>query len=166
MNLSSWAIRSPIPTILLFLILSFAGFKAFHAMKVQNVPDMDLPTVSVSASLPGAAPPQLETEVARKLENAVATLQGVKNLYTKILDGQVSLASYRAFLIQAYYAGFGSMGHRRLDHGFRDRCRGTGRTEVGLDERTAVVTDLDAETASRQKIEEAMYGRRQMSRVR
>jgi multidrug efflux pump subunit AcrB len=93
MNLSSWAIRSPIPTILLFLILSFAGFKAFHAMKVQNVPDMDLPTVSVSASLPGAAPPQLETEVARKLEDSISSVQGLKNMRTTIQDGVVIISA-------------------------------------------------------------------------
>jgi len=93
MNLSSWAIRSPIPTVLLFLILSFAGLKAFHAMKVQNVPDMDLPTVSVSASLPGAAPPQLETEVARKLEDSISSVQGMKNMRTTIQDGVVIISA-------------------------------------------------------------------------
>jgi hypothetical protein len=51
------------------------------------VPDIDLPTVTVTASLPGAAPAQMETEVARKIENSVATLQGVKHIYTKVQDG-------------------------------------------------------------------------------
>ena len=58
-------------------------------MKVQNFPDIDLPTVTVTASLPGAAPAQLETEVARKIENSIATLQGVKHIYTKVQDGVV-----------------------------------------------------------------------------
>ncbi|MEY4235964.1 MAG: hypothetical protein RLZZ454_1222 [Pseudomonadota bacterium] len=58
-------------------------------MKVQQFPDLELPTVAVSASLPGAAPAQLETEVARKLENAIAPLQGLKNIYTKVQDGGV-----------------------------------------------------------------------------
>jgi multidrug efflux pump subunit AcrB len=43
--------------------------------------------VTVSATLDGAAPAQLETEVARKIEDSVATLQGVKNIYTRVLDG-------------------------------------------------------------------------------
>jgi multidrug efflux pump subunit AcrB len=60
---------------------------SFKAMKVQQFPDMELPTVTVSASLPGAAPAQLETEVARKLENAIASLQGLKNIYTNVQDG-------------------------------------------------------------------------------
>lgn len=89
MNLSTWSIRSPIPSILLFLVLSIAGLYSFHLMKVQSFPDMDVPTVSVSASLPGATPTQLETDVARKLEDSISSVQGLKNLRTTIQDGQV-----------------------------------------------------------------------------
>ena len=91
MNVSSWSIRNPIPAVMLFVLLTLAGLMAFRAMKVQNFPDLDLPTVSVTASLPGAAPAQLETEVARKLENAVASVQGVKHIYSKITDGVVAV---------------------------------------------------------------------------
>ncbi len=64
---------------------------AFRAMKIQNFPDIDLPTVTVTASLPGAAPSQLETEVARKIENSIATVQGVKHIYTKVQDGTATI---------------------------------------------------------------------------
>ena len=74
MNVSSWSIRNPIPAVLLFFLLTLAGLIAFRAMKIQNFPDIDLPMVIVTASLPGASPAQLETEVARKIENSVATL--------------------------------------------------------------------------------------------
>ena len=60
-------------------------------MKIQNFPDIDLPTVTVTASLPGASPAQLETEVARKIENSVATVQGVKHIYTKVQDGTATI---------------------------------------------------------------------------
>src|SRR5687767_11477269 len=93
MNVSSWSIRNPIPAVMLFVLLSFAGFLSFNAMKVQNFPDIDLPTVSVTASLPGAAPAQLETDVARKIENAIATLQGLKHIYTKVQDGAVTITA-------------------------------------------------------------------------
>ncbi|MFZ4537860.1 efflux RND transporter permease subunit [Propionivibrio sp.] len=86
-NVSSWSIRNPIPAILLFLLLTLAGLLAFKAMKIQQFMDIDLPTVTVTASLPGAAPAQMETEVARKIENSVATLQGIKHIYTKVQDG-------------------------------------------------------------------------------
>ncbi|MBS0309137.1 MAG: efflux RND transporter permease subunit [Proteobacteria bacterium] len=93
MNVSSWSIKNPIPALMLFVLLTFAGLISFSAMKVQNFPDIELPTVIVSASLPGAAPSQLETEVARKLENAIATVQGLKHLYTKVQDGGVTLTA-------------------------------------------------------------------------
>ena len=87
MNVSAWSIRNPIPGMLLFIMLTLLGLMAFKAMKIQNFPDIDLPTVTVTASLPGASPAQLETEVARKLENSIATLQGVKHIYTTVQDG-------------------------------------------------------------------------------
>jgi multidrug efflux pump subunit AcrB len=93
MNVSSWSIKNPIPAVMLFVLLTFGGMLAFKAMKVQNFPDIDLPTVNVSASLPGAAPAQLETEVARKLENSIATVQGLKHIMTKVQDGGVSITA-------------------------------------------------------------------------
>ena len=93
MNVSAWSIRNPIAGVMLFVLLTFAGLVAFNTMKVQNFPDLDLPTVTVSAALPGAAPGQLETEVARKLENAIATLQDLKHIYTKVQDGGVTITA-------------------------------------------------------------------------
>jgi multidrug efflux pump subunit AcrB len=90
-NVSAWSIRNPTPGILLFVMLTLVGVMSFRAMRIQQFPDIDLPTVTVTASLPGAAPAQMETDVARKLENSVATLQGVKHIYTKVQDGAVTV---------------------------------------------------------------------------
>ncbi len=91
MNISAWCIKNPIPAIMLFVMLTFAGLVSYQTMKVQNFPDLDLPTVNVTATLPGASPSQLETEVARKIENSIATLQGLKHIYTKVQDGVVTI---------------------------------------------------------------------------
>ena len=93
MNLSTWSIRNPIPALLLFILLTMLGLLSFKAMKIQNFPDIDLPTVIVSAALPGAAPAQLETEVARKLENSIATVAGIKHIYSKVQDGIVTVTA-------------------------------------------------------------------------
>ncbi|RZG87592.1 efflux RND transporter permease subunit [Acinetobacter sp. WCHAc060033] len=93
MNFSAWSIRNPIPSILLFIMLGLAGLLCFKWMKVQHFPDIELPMVTVSAALPGAAPPQLETEVARKIENSIATIQGLKNQYASIKDGVVTITA-------------------------------------------------------------------------
>ena len=87
MNFSTWSIKNPIPSVMLFIMLTLAGAMGFRAMKVQSFPDLDLPTVTVVASLPGASPQQLETEVVRKIENSVATITGVKHVYAKAQDG-------------------------------------------------------------------------------
>ena len=90
MNVSAWSIRNPIPAVLLFILLTVLGLMGFRAMKIQNFPDVDLPMVTVTATLPGASPGQLENEVARKIENSVAAVQGVKHIYSKIQDGSVT----------------------------------------------------------------------------
>ncbi|TXJ07087.1 MAG: efflux RND transporter permease subunit, partial [Alicycliphilus sp.] len=93
MNLSAWSIRNPIPAAMLFVLLTLAGLLSFSAMKVQNFPDMDLPVVMVTAALPGAAPGQLESDVARKIENAIATTQRLKHITTTLVDGTATIAA-------------------------------------------------------------------------
>jgi multidrug efflux pump subunit AcrB len=91
-NVSSWSIRNPTLAILLFVLLTLAGALGFAAMRVQNFPDMDLSTVTVTASLPGASPLQLETDVARKIEDSLAAVQGVKHIDTTLANGTAIIA--------------------------------------------------------------------------
>ncbi len=91
MNFSTWSIKNPIPSVMLFIMLTVVGLMSFKALTIQQFPDIELPSVTVTASLPGAAPSQMETEVARKIENAIATLDGVKNVYSKSQDGVSSI---------------------------------------------------------------------------
>jgi multidrug efflux pump subunit AcrB len=91
MNISTWCIRNPIPALMLFVMLTFGGILSFKAMQIQNFPDLDLPTVIITASLPGASPTQMETDVARKIENSLATLQGLKHIMTTLQDGSASI---------------------------------------------------------------------------
>ena len=93
MNVSAWCIKNPIAAIMFFVMLCFAGVVGYQRMLVQNFPDLEVPNIIVSASLPGASPAQLETEVARKMEGAMASLQGLKNIYTKVQDGEVTITA-------------------------------------------------------------------------
>ena len=93
MNVSAWCIKNPIAAMMFFVMLSFAGLLSYKSMKIQNFPDLDVPNINIVASLPGAAPAQLETEVARKIESALAPLEGLKHLYTKVQDGVVSITA-------------------------------------------------------------------------
>ena len=91
-NLSAWSIRNPLIVLVLFLLLTISGLVSFGFMRVQNQPDMDLPMVTIAASLPGASSGQLENDVARKIENALVDLQGVRHISTSISDGSVALS--------------------------------------------------------------------------
>ncbi|GGE07682.1 efflux RND transporter permease subunit [Rhizobium anhuiense] len=91
MNFSAFSIRNPVPAILLFVMLAVGGLLAFRQLPIQNFPDMDLPTISVTATLDGAAPAQLETEVARPLEDSFAALSYLDHVTTTITDGTVSI---------------------------------------------------------------------------
>lgn len=91
MNLATWSIRNPIPCVVLFAVATIAGLWGFRELPVKNFVDLDFPTVEVSLRLPGAAPAQLETEVARRVEDSLATLEGLKHITTRIGEGLVSM---------------------------------------------------------------------------
>ncbi|MBY5466051.1 efflux RND transporter permease subunit [Rhizobium leguminosarum] len=92
MNFSAFSIRNPVPAILLFAMLAVGGLLAFKHLPVQNFPDMDLPTIKITATLDGAAPAQLETEVARTIEDNLASLSYLDHVTTTITDGTVSIS--------------------------------------------------------------------------
>jgi multidrug efflux pump subunit AcrB len=92
MNFSAWSIRNPVPSLLLFIILTVLGIYSLHKLPIQDFPDMDLPTIKISASLEGTAPAQLETEVARKIEDKLASLSLLDHITTTITDGSVSIS--------------------------------------------------------------------------
>ena len=87
MNFSAWSIRNPVAPILAFFILMFLGWQSFNSLPITRFPNIDVPLVAVSVSQGGAAPAELETQVAKEVEDAVAGIAGVKNITTKITDG-------------------------------------------------------------------------------
>ena len=86
-NISSWAIKNPIPVILLFLLLTLSGVVGFMSMRINNYPDIDFPLVSIVAARPGAAPVEMEVQVTRIIEDSLSGLSGVRNTTSQITDG-------------------------------------------------------------------------------
>ncbi|MGN7998065.1 efflux RND transporter permease subunit [Sphingomonas sp. 22176] len=86
-NISAWAIRNPVPPIVLFLFLTIAGLVSFSRMDVNNSPDIDFPIVWISISQPGAAPSELETQITQKVESAVRSLQGIDEINSTVSEG-------------------------------------------------------------------------------
>jgi multidrug efflux pump subunit AcrB len=91
-NFSAWAIRRPLPSLMLFFVLCVAGLWGFWKLPVARFPDVSFPMVTVQVTLPGASPSQLETEVARKIEDSVATISGVKRVTSNVSEGLANTA--------------------------------------------------------------------------
>lgn len=87
MNFSAWAIHKPVPALLLFIVLTLAGWVGFQKLSVQNLPDMDLTTVTVTAGLPGSSAVSMETEVTRKIEDSLASLDRVEHITSTVTEG-------------------------------------------------------------------------------
>ena len=96
MNFSAWAIRNPVAPLLAFAMLLVLGYQAFFALPITRFPNIDVPFMLVTASQPGAAPAELETQVTKVIEDAVAGISGVKNVTSNISDGvSVSMIEFR-----------------------------------------------------------------------
>ncbi|MBK5958629.1 ABC transporter permease [Rhodoplanes elegans] len=86
-NISAWAIRHPVATVVLFVVLTMAGLVAYPGLRINNNPDIDLPAVVVTVQQPGAAPAELESQVTRRIEDAVAGLGDIKHITSTVYDG-------------------------------------------------------------------------------
>jgi multidrug efflux pump subunit AcrB len=86
-QISAWAIRNPIPPIVLFLALLLAGIVSFTQMGVSNMPDISFPAVMINVTQPGAAPTEMETQVTQKIESAVRSVNGVDEVSSSVKDG-------------------------------------------------------------------------------
>jgi len=86
-NISAWSIRKPIPTIVLFLCLTFAGLLSYPGLGIDANPNIDIPAVSVTVTQPGAGPTELEAQVTKKVEDAVAGIGNIDQLTSQVSDG-------------------------------------------------------------------------------
>ncbi|MEO0488254.1 MAG: efflux RND transporter permease subunit, partial [Cyanobacteria bacterium J06659_2] len=89
-NISGWSIRRPIPTIVLFLVLTLAGLVSFGQLGIDLNPNIDFPAVVVSVDQIGAGPEELETQVTKNIEDAVAGLGNIDEIRSTITDGSSS----------------------------------------------------------------------------
>jgi len=87
MNFVTWAIRNPVPVAMLFVILTVGGLFGFRSLGIQDRPDIAFPNISVSVSYAGSPPDQLEAEITRKIEDAVANVVGVRHITSTVSQG-------------------------------------------------------------------------------
>jgi len=91
MNLSSPFIRRPVATTLLTAAIALSGAVAFRALPVSALPQIDFPTISVGASLPGASPEIMASSVATPLERQFGRIAGVTEMTSASFLGTTSI---------------------------------------------------------------------------
>jgi multidrug efflux pump subunit AcrB len=92
-NISAWSIRNPVVPIVLFVALTIAGIMSFMNMDVQNDPDIEFPVVVVSISQPAAAPTEITTQITQKVESAIRSVQGVRNIDATSSEGNTTVSA-------------------------------------------------------------------------
>jgi len=85
--ISAWAIRNPIPVAILFIALTLAGLVSYRMLAIKQFPDISFPLVVVTVVQPGAAPSELNTQVAKIVEDAVAGIEGVDDITSVVVSG-------------------------------------------------------------------------------
>jgi len=90
LNISAWSIRRPVPAIVLFSVLTLLGVISFMTMPVTRFPNIDIPLISITVVQSGAAPAELESQITREVEDAVANIPGVKHIMSTVTDGSSS----------------------------------------------------------------------------
>lgn len=92
MNFSAWSIRNPIAPILAFVVLMVLGYQSFVSLPITRFPNIDVPIVSINVTQSGASPAELETQVTKEIEDAVASVTGVDHIESTINDGTSTTA--------------------------------------------------------------------------
>jgi HAE1 family hydrophobic/amphiphilic exporter-1 len=90
-NISAGAIKNPIPPIVLIMALLFAGLTAYAKLPINQLPNIEFPEFVVSVSQPGAAPAEMETQIAQRVEAALTSVQGVRRVSTTITPGNTQV---------------------------------------------------------------------------
>jgi HAE1 family hydrophobic/amphiphilic exporter-1 len=86
-RISAWAIKNPAPVALLFIALVIAGLVYYTKLPIKNLPDVEFPGAAVTAVLPGASPAEMENQVTRPIENAMAGIANVETIQSVVTEG-------------------------------------------------------------------------------
>jgi HAE1 family hydrophobic/amphiphilic exporter-1 len=91
MNISEFCIRRPVFTILLMAAIFVGGLAGYKSLAVSALPNIDFPTIAVTAVLPGASPETMATSVATPLERQFSTIAGVSSMTSNSYLGNTQI---------------------------------------------------------------------------
>ena len=86
-RISAWAIRNPTPVSLLFVALTIWGVLAYGSLPIKHYPNVNFPLVAVTVTQSGAAAPEMESQITRPIENALATIPHIKHVSSSVTLG-------------------------------------------------------------------------------
>jgi multidrug efflux pump subunit AcrB len=86
-NISAWSIRNPLPPIVVAVAIVVLGYFSFTKLPITRMPNVDVPVISVAITQFGAAPAELESQVTKRIEDAVASVEGSHEIASSITDG-------------------------------------------------------------------------------
>src|SRR5712692_5587950 len=86
-NISAWSIRHPLPPIVMSAAIVALGYISFNKLPITRMPNVDVPVISVLITQFGAAPAELESQVTKSVEDAVAGVAGAHHINSSIADG-------------------------------------------------------------------------------
>jgi HAE1 family hydrophobic/amphiphilic exporter-1 len=89
-RISAWAIRNPIPVAIMFIALAIAGLAAYGRLPIKHYPNIQFPAVNVTVTQSGAAPAEMENQITRPVENALAGVEYVKHISSAVSLGSSS----------------------------------------------------------------------------
>src|SRR5690606_1993766 len=87
LRVSAWAIQNPLPVTVLFIGLLVWGLFSYMMLPIKNFPNVEFPAVSVTVTQPGAAPSEMENQITRPVENAVASLSNIEAIASTVSQG-------------------------------------------------------------------------------
>ncbi|HEY2050758.1 MAG TPA: efflux RND transporter permease subunit [Caulobacteraceae bacterium] len=86
-RISEWGIRNPVPVAVLFIGAVIAGLISYSALPIKNFPNINFPAVLIQVTRSGAAPAEMETQVTRPVENALAGIPNVESIGSNVTQG-------------------------------------------------------------------------------
>ncbi len=97
MFLSNFSVKKPVVTIVILLMLMAVGLMALKKLKVNQIPDVEMPLLVIDINYPGASPDTVEREVLNRVEKALQSVNGIKDLRGTANEGNANMLVFFEF---------------------------------------------------------------------
>ena len=86
MFLTNFSVKRPVAMLSLLILIFMAGINAYRHFELENMPEVDIPFITITTVYPGASPREIEAGIAKKIEDAVSTIGGIKHVYSTCME--------------------------------------------------------------------------------